>query len=49
MPVETVILGFFLGGLMAKLPKMLLILFEILTSDGMQDDASDLPQFLLKY
>ena len=37
----------FLGGL--ELSKILLILFENLTSDDMQDDASDMLRFLLKY
>ena len=32
-----------------KIPKMLSIVFEILTSYDMKDDASDMLQFLLKY
>ena len=31
----------------SELPKMLSILFEILTSDDMQDDALDMLQLLL--
>ena len=38
-----------LGGFLAKILKMLSILFEILASDDMQDDASDMLRFLLKY
>ena len=38
-----------LGAFFIKLPKILSILFEILTSDDMQDDASDMIRFLLKY
>ena len=38
-----------LGGFLAKILKMLSILFEILTCDDMQDDASDMLRFLLKY
>ena len=32
-----------------KLPKMLTILFEILTSDDFQDDTSDMLSFLVKH
>ena len=32
-----------------ELSKILSILFEILTSDDMECDASDMPWFLLKY
>ena len=32
-----------------ELHKMLSILFEILTSDDIQDDESDMLRFLLKY
>ena len=37
------------GSFLPELPKILSILFEILTSDDMQDDASDMPRFLFKY
>ena len=33
----------------SKLPKMLSILFDILTRDDMQDDGSNMLQFLVKY
>ena len=32
-----------------ELPKMFLVLFEILTSDDVLDDESDMLRFLLKY
>ena len=32
-----------------ELPKMFLVLFEILTSDDVLDDESDMVRFLLKY
>ena len=38
-----------MGVFWLELPKMLSILFEILTSDDMQDDASDMLWFLLKF
>ena len=48
LPAEAVILGFSLVIFWPKLPK-LSIWFEISTSDDMQNDASDMSQFLLKY
>ena len=48
LPAEAVILGFSLVIFWPKLPKMS-IWFEISTSDDMQNDASDMSQFLLKY
>ena len=47
VPAETVILGCSLV-FCPELPKMS-ILFELLTSDDVQNDASDIVQFLLKY
>ena len=49
MPVETVILGCFWVIFWPELPKMLSILVEFLTGDDMQNDASVMLQFLLKY
>ena len=49
LPAETVILGCFWVVFWPEFAKMLPILFEILTSDDMQDDASDMLPFLLKY
>ena len=49
MLAETSILGYFWVFFWAELPKILSTLFEILTSDDMQDDASDMLRFLLKY
>ena len=49
MLAEASILGYFWVFFWAELPKILSTLFEILTSDDMQDDASDMLRFLLKY
>ena len=49
VPVETVILGGFWVVFWQELPKMLSILFEILTSNVVQDNALVMLQFLLKY
>ena len=49
MLAEASILGDFWVFFWAELPKILSTLFEILTSDDMQDDASDMLRFLLKY
>ena len=48
LAAEAVILGCCLVIFKPKLPKMS-IWFEISTSDDMQNDASDMLQFLLKY
>ena len=48
LAAEAVILGCSLVIFWPKLPKMS-IWFEISTSDDMQNDASDMLQFLLKY
>ena len=49
MLAEASILSYFWVFFWAELPKILSTLFEILTSDDMQDDASDMLRFLLKY
>ena len=48
VPAKTAILGCSLVVFWPELPKMS-ILFEMLTSDDMQNDVSDMMQFLLKY
>ena len=48
VPAETIVLGCFWVVFWPGLLKMLSILFEILTSDDMQDDASKMLRFLLK-
>ena len=45
---ETVTLGCFWVFFWPGLPKIMSILFDILTSDDMQSDASDMLRFLLK-
>ena len=37
------------GGQVSRTPETSSILFETLTNDDMQDDASDMLRFLLKY
>ena len=49
VPAETIILGCFGVVFWPELPQNLSILFEILSSDDMKDNASGMLQFLLKY
>ena len=49
LSAEAVTLGCFWLAFLGELPKMLSIMFKVLTSDDMQGDTSDTLRFLFKY